>query len=413
MTQSILRRFLPCLIASLMIAGCASMPAFEDFKNTIGTQTLIKQEDKVILKRGRYDTLPGWKEDDLTAAIPAFAKTCEIYLQRAANEKVGHADYAGTYGQWHPACLAFRNAGLDSPEMRKPEIIRTYFEQWFHPYLVTNNHSRNGLFTGYYEASLKGSLIQEGPYKYPLYSRPDNLVMAELGHFEDELMGKRIAGVVDQNGYLKPFFSREDIEKGALSNQDLELVWVDDPVDAFFLQIQGSGQVLLPDGRKMRVGFDGYNGHPYRSIGSELIAMGELEKEHVSMQSIREWIRANPSRARALLNRNPSYVFFKQLDTNAPVGAMGLELTPERSLAVDKRYIPLGAPLWVKVNHPINPDHAIQRLMVAQDTGGAIKGVVRGDYYWGYGERAEYLAGLMKSDGHYWILLPKLVEVDN
>ncbi|MBU2089727.1 MAG: MltA domain-containing protein, partial [Alphaproteobacteria bacterium] len=256
------------------------------------------------------------------------------------------------------------------------------------------------------EAELSGSLTRTARHTVPLHRRPDDLVMVDLGQFRDELKGQRIAGrVID--GSLKPYESRQQIVGGALDSRRLEILWVDDPVDAFFLQIQGSGRVTLADGRVIRVGYAGQNGHPYVAIGRELIAKGELTRENVSMQSIRAWLAANPGRADEIMNSNPSYVFFRELPGEGPVGAQGVALTPLRSLAVDRRFVPLGTPVWLDVDHPDSGAPRLRQLVVAQDVGGAIRGPVRGDLFWGHGKDAADKAGRMKSTGFYYLLLPK------
>ena len=268
---------------------------------------------------------------------------------------------------------------------------------------MTAGSNSSGLFTGYYEASLKGSRTRQGPYQTPLRARPDDLVMVQLGEFRDALKGQRIAGrIID--GKLKPYETHEQIVNNHLpSAQDKTLVWVDDAVDAFFLQIQGSGIVDMDDGSVMRVGYAGQNGHPYYAIGRELIARGALNKENVSMQSIRGWLEQNPDQAHEIMFTNKSYVFFRELNGEGPLGGEGVALTPMRSLAIDRSIIPYGMPVWLATDHP-----KIQgRLMVTQDTGGAIRGPVRGDYFWGHGAYAQDNAGEMKASGRYWFLLPK------
>jgi membrane-bound lytic murein transglycosylase A len=222
------------------------------------------------------------------------------------------------------------------------------------------------------------------------------------------MKGERIAGrVID--GRLRPYEDRARIEGGALKGRDLEMVWVDDAVDAFFLHIQGSGRVVMEDGSVMRVGYAGQNGHPYVAVGRELIARGVLTKENVSMQSIREWLRANPGEAAGLMNKNPSFVFFRPLDGEGPQGAQGVALTPGRSLAVDRSFVPYGLPVWLDAQDPLDGAARLRRLMVAQDTGGAIRGPVRGDVFWGHGDDAELRAGKMKSPGRYHLLIPRTV----
>jgi membrane-bound lytic murein transglycosylase A len=234
--------------------------------------------------------------------------------------------------------------------------------------------------------------------------------MVNLGDFRPELKGQRIAGRVNGDGQLKPYENRTDIEMGKLPvAMDNPLYWVDSAVDAFFLQVQGSGVVTLPDGTAQRIGYDGQNGYPYTAIGKELIARGALTKDNVSMQSIRAWLAAHPDEAVDVMRSNQSYVFFKKLDTPSPVGGEGIPLTPNRSLAVDHAIWPYGLPMYVAAEPPEEGSPVIQRLLIAQDTGGAITGVVRGDVFWGYGETAAHNAGVMKSRGQLWVLLPKSV----
>ncbi len=363
--------------------------------------TTVPQEEKqpeLILKEARFSDLPGWGRDDLKTFIPAFSKSCERVLKGAPDKKLGPLEQSGTYGDWQPVCRSFLNVA--------PQNLKPFFENRFTPYQVLADDEAEGLFTGYYEASLKGSRIKNGPYQTPLHVRADDLVMVQLGEFRDDLKGRRIAGRV-KDGKLIPYESRSDIVTGDYPHNDKVIVWVDDPVDAFFVQIQGSGVVELAEGGAMRIGYAGQNGHVYYAIGRELIKRGDLTKENVSLQSIREWLNAHPDQADEIMNTNASYVFFQELEGEGPLGGEGVALTAGRSLAVDRSLISYGLPLWADIEAPIEGARSIQRLLVAQDTGGAIRGPVRGDVFWGYGDRAETLAGPMKSKGRYWILLPK------
>lgn len=243
----------------------------------------------------------------------------------------------------------------------------------------------------------------------PLLQRPADLVAVELGGFRDSLKGERIAGRIDGNR-LVPYETRAEIDAGALGDRARPLVWVDDPIDAFFLHIQGSGKVALDDGSAIRVGYAGQNGHVYFAIGRELIRREVLTRETVSLQTIRAWMEANPAEAEPLMHLNPSYIFFRELDRGGPVGAQNVILTPQASLAIDRSLLPLGAPMWVDVQDPLAPETRWRRLMIAQDTGGAIRGPVRGDVFWGAGAEAEARAGVMKSRGRYWLLLPAGVD---
>ncbi len=359
--------------------------------------TAPEKPPQLVLQETTFAALPNWGSDNFAGFADAFGKSCARILKGDPAKKMGALPQSGTYGDWQPACRSFVNGA--------PTDLKTFFETRFTPYAVLADNEPNGLFTGYYEASLRGSRTKGGVYQTPLYKRPDDLVMVQLGDFRDEMKGQRIAGrVIDGN--LKPYESREQIVNGQWPHNDQVLVWVDNPIDAFFVQIQGSGVVQMDDNSVMRIGYAGQNGHVYYAIGRELIARGVLTKENVSMQSIREWLTSNPSEADTLMNTNKSYVFFTQLTGEGPIGGEGVALTPMRSLAVDRSLMSYGLPLWVDIKGS-NTTPPINHMMVAQDTGGAITGPVRGDVFWGYGATAEAAAGTMKSQGQYWVLLPR------
>lgn len=354
--------------------------------------------DKLILKPATFADLSGWGADDFTGFATAFERSCVRINKNAPDKQFGALKQAGTYADWQKICKKF--------EQNKGGDFKIFFETHFTAHAVYNNDEQTGLFTGYYEASLRGSRTQSEKYNIPLYKRPDDLVMVHLGQFREDLKGVRIAGRV-KGGALKPYESRKDIVGGNWPHHDKVLVWVDSVIDAFFVQIQGSGVITLDDGSTMRIGYAGQNGHPYHAIGRTLIDRGALAKDEVSLQTIRKWLVENPDQADDVMNTNRSYVFFRELTGDGPIGGEGVALTAERSLAVDRTLISYGMPLWVDLQHPQNSAGYIQRLMIAQDTGGAIRGPVRGDFFWGYGMRAEDMAGVMKSSGRYWILLPE------
>ena len=364
-----------------------------------------KPPDRLVLVRESFDQLAGWAEDSHAEALPALARSCARLAKRGDEESVGPDGIAGSTADWRQPCAAAARIGEDD------DAARQFFESEFAPFALHNNDAAVGLFTGYYEPQLRGSLVADERYTVPLYRRPPDLVTAKLGAFHPELSGRRITGRV-REGRLVPYPSRAEIDGGALANRDLELVWVDDPVAAFFLHIQGSGRVELSDGTLIRVGYGGQNGHAYVAIGRELVERGALTQESVSLQSIRAWLRAHPAEAAALMAANPSYVFFRRLEGEGPVGAEGTVLSAGRSLAVDRRYLPLGVPLWLDAMAPTTgsgPDRPLRRVVIAQDTGGAIRGPVRGDVFWGHGAEAEAVAGHMKHEGRYYILLPLAV----
>ena len=372
----------------VFLTACAAMPEAE-------------RKPELVLKPAEFSDLPDWGQDDFKTFIPAFMKSCERIGKAKPDRSFGTLEQAGNYGDWQPHCQAFLDLGMASPS-----VLKAFFEQRFTPYHVLADDEAEGLFTGYYEASLKGARTRGGVYQTPLYQRPDDLVMVQLGEFREDLKGRRIAGRV-HDGKLKPYEDRTQIVNGDWPHNDKVLVWVDDPVDAFFVQIQGSGLVELAEGGTMRIGYAGQNGHIYYAIGRELIARGALEKENVSMQTIRAWLDANPDQADEIMNTNASYVFFEEIEGEGPLGGEGVALTRGRSLAVDHSLLAYGLPFWTDIEEPLPGAGPIRRLFVAQDTGGAIRGPVRGDVFWGYGSLAETLAGPMKSKGRYWVLLPK------
>lgn len=382
----------------LLFVACLSMSSCTFDK------AIKEQAQKPAFEKVSFQALPNWQNDNLKEAFQAFLTSCEKLLK--ANPEKSFRPY-GTYGDFHTPCNTAQNLDVNQASQ-----LRSFFEKGFQPYLVKEKPSGKdtGLFTGYYEASLNGSLRRYGPYQYPLYALPRDLVTLDLGDWYEELAGKKITTQVKDGNVIR-YPDRSKIESQGLEKADV-VVWVDDPVDAFFLQIQGSGVVTLDSGRKMRVGYAGKNGHGYYAIGRALIDRGELTKEEVSLQSIRAWLKNNPDQAQALMNLNPSYVFFRKLETNGPVGAQGVVLTPARSLAFDRTLYDYGFPVWLSVEHPDSTKGEIHQMMIAQDTGGAIRGVVRGDFFWGYGAIAENNAGKMKSKGRYWFLLPKTISVD-
>lgn len=359
-----------------------------------------------------FGDLPGYNQDRVSEALPALSRSCARIQARAADRSLDGYERYGTTADWAPFC-----AGLATILPGDDAGLRRLIESQLQPVGVLGDGKADGLFTGYYEPLVRGSRQRGGVYQVPLYRQPPDLVQVDLGEFRDSLKGQRIAGRV-RDGRLRPYDDRERIEAGALANKNLELVWLDDASDAFFLQVQGSGLVQLDDGKQTRVGFAAQNGFPYVAIGKVMIDRGLLPREDVSMQSIRAWLRANPDAAPELLRQNPSYVFFRELpapkdDSDGPQGAQGVALVPGRSMAVDRGHFALGLPVWLSATHPAaEPPYAprpLQRLMVMQDTGGAIRGAVRGDVFWGHGAAAESIAGRMKHPGRYWILLPKPV----
>lgn len=347
--------------------------------------------DRLVLKPADFKVLPGWGADALEEAVPVFLRSCRALTANS--------------GDWQASCDAAAKVPVGDRA-----AARRFFEGNFRPWSVRNQRIPVGLFTGYYEPLLQGSRKQHGSFTVPIYARPPELVTVDLGRFRDTLKGQRIAGLTVK-GELLPYPDRKAIDAGALARRKLELAWVNDPVSAFFLEVQGSGRIRLEDGHELRVGYAAQNGRPYTAIGRELISRHELNAKDVSLQTIRAWLEAHPDQARELMERNASYVFFEKTGNAGPFGAQGIPLTAGRSLAVDLAYHALGTPVWLVASfpspHPGEPDRKLRRLLVAQDTGGAIRGPIRGDVFWGFGPDAEAIAGRMKNRGKMWVLLPK------
>jgi membrane-bound lytic murein transglycosylase A len=332
--------------------------------------------------------LPDWGKEPFREAHTAFLRGCPVLREQE---------------NWKRACEAAAALAPTAPERE----IGAYFEANFTPYQVINaDETSTGLVTGYYEPLLKGSLVRTSRHRYPLYGPPQDMLTIDLASLYPDLKYRRLRGRIDGNRVV-PYLDRADIEGEGEPLKGLEIAWVDDPVELFFLHIQGSGQVELDNGELVRVGYADQNGHPFRSMARLLIQNGELPAERASMQGIKDWARRNPKKLQRYLNANPSYVFFKVLpkDLPGPIGTLGVPLTSERSIAVDQRVVPLGVPVYLATTWPATP-RSLNRLMVAQDTGGAISGGVRADFYWGFGDAAGSQAGRMRQAGRMWVLLP-------
>jgi membrane-bound lytic murein transglycosylase A len=345
------------------------------------------------MQAARWSDLPGWAEDDLAVAWPAFLQSCRGLTSRAQ------------WLLWRAACEEAK--GLSTTDSA---TLHRFFEARFEPYLLTNpDGTTSGMVTGYYEPLLRGSRTRSAIFSQPVLGVPSDLLTIDLSGVLPDLKNMRLRGRLQGNRVI-PYYSRADIVGREKDYAERVLLWVDDAVELFFLQIQGSGRVKLPDGSTVRIGYADQNGHPYHSVGRVLIERGELRAEQASMQGIQAWARANPARLDEVLNANPSYVFFREVsvkgnENEGPQGALGVPLTAERSIAVDPRHVPLGAPVFLSTTQP-NSAATLQRLMLAQDTGGAIRGVVRADFFWGFGAEAGAQAGRMKQQGQMWVLLP-------
>lgn len=359
-------------------------------------------EDERTLSPASFAELAGWPGPGVGRALEAWLASCAD----------GTADGGGDLGPLAAPALATLCARARTVAPADDVGAREFFEAWFEPWRVGNREKLEGLLTGYYEPELAGDRRRRGPFRHPLYLDPKDRQVVDLGDFKKELAGRKIVGLV-RGGRFRPYWDRAEIEQGALGGRGLEMLWVDDPVALFFLQIQGSGRVRLPDGSIVRVGYAAQNGHDYTPIGRILIERGELAREEVSLQTIRAWLQSNPSEADELMNANRSYVFFRVLPGDAPVGAEGVELTAGHSIAVDPRFLPYGLPVWLESTLPPAPEVGrasevpLARLTIAQDTGGAIRGPVRADLFLGPGTEAEATAGRMKQPLAAWLLWPK------
>jgi membrane-bound lytic murein transglycosylase A len=336
--------------------------------------------------------LPGWRTDDALAAWPALINSCSVIHARP---------------EWQAFC-----GSVVAASPGDAQFARDFFEQHLQPYRISRVTGRKrettGLVTGYYEPLLKGSREKTDRFATPLYRRPDDLLIVDLASVFPELKGKRVRGRVEGNKVV-PYYSRAATREAAgLAGH--EIVWIDSAIDAFLLEVQGSGRVQLTTGETIRLQYDDQNGHPYRSIGKYLVDLGAMPLEQVNMPAIRAWLAANPQRLREVLDSNPSVVFFREAALEdpsvGPKGSLGVPLTAGRSIAVDAKFLPLGAPVFLATTTP-DTGAPLQRLVMAQDTGGAIAGPVRADFFFGFGAAAGELAGRMKNDGQMWLLWPR------
>ena len=311
-------------------------------------------EQTLEIKVSTFNQLQGWSIDDHNAALSVFVQTCPDLKSQ----------------DWQTLCAIAQHT----------KDGKTFFESFFKPVLISDGS--DPLFTGYYEPELIVSRVKTAKYQFPIYRAPNDLPKS----------GK--------------WFTRQQIvEDKILSNRGLEIAWASDPVDVFFLQIQGSGRLRFTDGSSLRIGYGGSNGHKYRSVGKEMVRRGIYDEHQVSATVIKNWVSRNPNDGRALLNHNPSFVFFRELDVSlhkGPLGAMNRSLTPMRSVAIDPKYIPLGAAVWLDKAG----QSPMRRLMIAQDTGSVIKGAQRADIFIGSGDNAGREAAKIKDKGSIYVLLP-------
>lgn len=339
------------------------------------------------LRATGWDAVANWREDNPQLAWSAFIGSCGALKNQPA---------------WQSVCSVA--TALQAPTR---EMVVRFFETNFTPYQVINaDGTDSGLVTGYYEPLLNGSRKRSARYHVPVYGVPDDMLVIDLGEVYPELKNMRLRGRIDGRRVV-PYYNRAQIDGGSAPVTGKEIVWVEDSIELFFMQVQGSGRVKLDGKETIMLGYADQNGYPYRSIGRLLVERGDLPLEKASMQGIKAWAKQNPDKLQELLNYNASYVFFRELprDLPGPLGALGIPLTARRSIAVDARYIPLGAPVFLATTMP-NSRQPLNRLMIAQDTGGAIRGAVRADFFWGFGEEATTLAGRMRQSGKMWVMLP-------
>ncbi len=382
-----LTRISLCLTLAGILAACTTTPPKEPVKPS---------EVRLSLKPVDYSALPVMPEENWQPALAAFKLSCKKM---------------GAKPGWEDVC--------SKAQFLPSSQAKAFFAAYFTPYQALSesiaengavNVSDSGKMTGYYEPILYGSRTKKAPYLYPLHTMPDNLITVDLDEVYPQLKGMRLRGQIEGNR-LVPYDSRAQLAKKNLDK--FAIAWVEDPVAAFFLQVQGSGRIVLPDGSYMRVGYGDVNGHPYKGIGNYLVRQGYLKGHELSMQSIQAWARKNPKKVQSVLNQNPSYVFFierkDQDPSEGPIGAQGVPLTDFGSVAVDRRYYQMGWPIVVDVEQT-NPDMKFTRAVVAQDTGGAIRGPIRFDFYWGSGDEAALAAGKQNSRVKAWVLLPNGVK---
>ena len=348
-----------------------------------------------------FPAIAGWERGGQLAALRAFRRSCGQMMRRPFRH---HPRYGGTRADWVMPCVAARHVSDTE------KAARRFFERYFTPVTVQPSASPSGIFTGYFEPEVQGSLKKSKDFPWPVHARPHDLV--RFTPAEERALGLRYGRRL--KGRAAPYYTREEIEKGALDGRGLEVVWLKSIVDRFFMQVQGSGRVRLKEGGVLRLSYGGKSGHPFTGIGRKMLEKGLIKRSQLSMQGIRAWLKAHPRQAREIMWLNRSYIFFRPVRLGDPrlgaYGAQGVQLAPLTSLAVDYHFWPYGAPVWLDTRAPVHGGRgfaAFRRLMVAQDTGSAIRGAVRGDIYFGFGDEAGARAGRMNAKGRMIVLLPK------
>ena len=382
----LLRRIAIACLGVAVLAGCSTTPPREP-------PAVPAEPPQLRFEAVGWDALPGWQQDRMAEAWPALLASCRAPRMATA---------------WRMFCAdAATLAPQDMVAQRR--LVETRLRAYQVISLEGSPQQRidAGLITGYYEPFLKGSRRKKGAYQWPLHAVPEDLVTVDLGEVYPALQGVRVRGKL-QGKRVVPYPDRAQLADGkTLAGK--ELLWVDSAIDAFFLEIQGSGRVRLDDGSTVRMAFADVNGRPYRAIGRYLVDRGEMTVEQATAPALREWLQQHPERQQEVFNQNPSVVFFREeklADPSlGPKGALGVPLTPGRSVAIDPRWLPLGAPLYLSTTDPLSAA-PLQRLVLAQDTGGAIRGAIRADMFWGWESPAAEAAGHMRAQGSLWLLWP-------
>lgn len=373
-------------LAGMLLAGCAVQP---------------QGPPALSLRPVDYASLTGWASDPVSTMLPALLRQCRRLALLPADASLGGSGAAqaagGKAADWTPFCRAVQwvPAGDDA-------AARRVIAAWLQPYEVADGADADARFTGYFEPEYPGALGEDATHRVPVYRRPPDLLTVHVP------AGGTVTGRAS-GGVVAPYWTRAQIDGGALAGRGLEIVWLADPVDLFFLQLQGAGRVRLPSGQIVRLGYAGRNGATYVPLGRLLVAQGELPPDGVSMQSIRAWLATHPAQARTMMEQNPNYVFFRSLDDlrpdQGPPGALGMDLQPMRSVAIDRAFLPLAAPVWIDT---VQPDgRALRRLTLAQDLGTDINGPARADIFFGWGPEAAREAGEMHAGGRLVVLLPR------
>lgn len=369
------------------------------------TEPAKPQKPTPMFRPVTFKQLPGWEEAGLKKSLETFQISCRAFVKQNPEQVVGTDHIDLQVKDWQPAC----KVALEIKPVTA-EAAKEFFQEWFQPVEFYDKETGPGLFTGYYVPAIKGSYTKTKEFSVPLYETPKDLVTSDLGLFFNDLKNRSIVGRLVKRKIV-PYYTRAQINNGAIKGKAKVLVWINSPIDRLFLEIQGSGVIELQNGKTISVGYDAQNGMPYTAIASVLIKKGVMTKDNASMQAIKRYLTEHPKQINKVINQNKSFVFFRKMVKGVALGSQGVSLTPGYSLAIDKQWIPMGTPLWLDTTRPdLNkPDDnkPMQRLMIAQDTGGAIRGKIRGDVFWGGGERATLIAGHMKNSGHYWLLLPK------